>query len=564
MTVVKRWRATRGCGDSSCSRRSSSRSCALVARARVEHRLPRVRLRQLAVGRRRRPPQPALGASCARGRGTSRSTTRCRRRSRVPLRVLGVRRRPARQRGPARPCRRARPRRRPAPPPARTDRARARRSSGPSSRTALFDLFPIALLVVYVAADGEAPALGRDRHRRRRPGRARPPDGRDALRAPRGPDAAHGQTARRLLAMARQGLAVLRVPVAAVAAILFQIVGWTLQLLAVWVVDGGLRSRRAAPGGRARPAADEHRDHLPALAGQRRPAPGGGRVPARAVRRRLRDGFAYGLVLQAIEMSVGVGVGVVMLAREGLSFAALKRMEEEEEEDGRGARPRRGRRVGARGRGASRRCSQRVGPGAERAEPRRDDGVRRGRARCVTGHRGDERLALERGELDVRDGGRRRGSRARRGAARSRRIPRPGPKWRPRIATSPRSTRRTGRRRRPRARRLEPAGKETETASRARRSSTGSGRPRASGRPGGALSPSGRPSVASSAPKARIALEQREHGEHRARVTISAASGPDDSTAPVRARRRARASRAGAPRARRGPGRGRRRGRRAA
>jgi len=31
-------------------------------------------------------------------------------------------------------------------------------------------------------------------------------------------------------------------------------------------------------------------------------------------------------------MSVGVGVGVVMLAREGLSFAALKRMEEEEEE----------------------------------------------------------------------------------------------------------------------------------------------------------------------------------------------------------------------------------------
>ena len=42
-------------------------------------------------------------------------------------------------------------------------------------------------------------------------------------------------------------------------------------------------------------------------------------------------GFAYGLVLQAVEMSVGVGVGLVMLAREGLSFAALKRMEEQEE-----------------------------------------------------------------------------------------------------------------------------------------------------------------------------------------------------------------------------------------
>ena len=35
---------------------------ALVARARLEHRLPRVRLRQLALGGRRRPAQPALGA----------------------------------------------------------------------------------------------------------------------------------------------------------------------------------------------------------------------------------------------------------------------------------------------------------------------------------------------------------------------------------------------------------------------------------------------------------------------------------------------------------------------
>jgi hypothetical protein len=42
-------------------------------------------------------------------------------------------------------------------------------------------------------------------------------------------------------------------------------------------------------------------------------------------------GFAYGLVLQAVEMSVGVGVGLAMLAREGLSFASLRRMEEQEE-----------------------------------------------------------------------------------------------------------------------------------------------------------------------------------------------------------------------------------------
>ena len=41
--------------------------------------------------------------------------------------------------------------------------------------------------------------------------------------------------------------------------------------------------------------------------------------------------YLFQLVLQAVEMSVGVGVGLVMLAREGLSFAALKRMEEQEE-----------------------------------------------------------------------------------------------------------------------------------------------------------------------------------------------------------------------------------------
>ena len=37
-------------------------------------------------------------------------------------------------------------------------------------------------------------------------------------------------------------------------------------------------------------------------------------------------GFAFGIVLQVIEMSVGVGVGLIFLAREGLSFATLREM----------------------------------------------------------------------------------------------------------------------------------------------------------------------------------------------------------------------------------------------
>jgi hypothetical protein len=37
-------------------------------------------------------------------------------------------------------------------------------------------------------------------------------------------------------------------------------------------------------------------------------------------------GVAYGFGLQAIEASVGIGVGLLFLAREGLSFAMLKVM----------------------------------------------------------------------------------------------------------------------------------------------------------------------------------------------------------------------------------------------
>jgi hypothetical protein len=38
------------------------------------------------------------------------------------------------------------------------------------------------------------------------------------------------------------------------------------------------------------------------------------------------QGFAFGFGLQAIEASVGIGFGLIFLGREGLSFAALRRM----------------------------------------------------------------------------------------------------------------------------------------------------------------------------------------------------------------------------------------------
>ena len=39
-------------------------------------------------------------------------------------------------------------------------------------------------------------------------------------------------------------------------------------------------------------------------------------------------GFAYGIGLQAVEVSVGVAFGFIFLAREGFSFAMLRRMPE--------------------------------------------------------------------------------------------------------------------------------------------------------------------------------------------------------------------------------------------
>ena len=98
--------------------------------------------------------------------------------------------------------------------------------------------------------------------------------------------------------------------------------------------DEGVRHRRAAPRGGARARAHEHRDDRPALARQRRPRPGGRRDPAaeRLRRRRYATGFAYGLALQALEMACGVGLGLLALAREGISLAVLRRMQDDEED----------------------------------------------------------------------------------------------------------------------------------------------------------------------------------------------------------------------------------------
>jgi uncharacterized protein (TIRG00374 family) len=196
----------------------------------------------------------------------------------------------------------------------------------------LFDLFPIALLVVYVLATAKMPhwavtglvilglvglalltvaVIG-------------------ARRAHGAPT--HGQrTAIRLLAMARQGLAVLRTPAAAVAAILLQTIGWTLQLLAVWAVTEAFDLDVPLPAAALVLLLMNVATVFPLWPGNVGLLQAAVALPLVQYGVPYGTGFAYGLVLQAVEMSVGVGVGLVMLAREGLSFASLKRMEEQEE-----------------------------------------------------------------------------------------------------------------------------------------------------------------------------------------------------------------------------------------
>ena len=111
------------------------RRAALVARARLERRLPRVRPRQLGLDRVRARAEPLLGApALARLAADDQPGARAAAAALRPglLRVLG---RPARERGAARPDRRARARGRAAAPRSARPRLERRRSSGRSSRT---------------------------------------------------------------------------------------------------------------------------------------------------------------------------------------------------------------------------------------------------------------------------------------------------------------------------------------------------------------------------------------------------------------------------------------------
>jgi len=136
-----------------------------------------------------------------------------------------------------------------------------------------------------------------------------------------------GSRARRVLAMARQGLAVMRSPVGAGAAIFFQICGWVCQLFAVWTAMRAFDIHSPLPAAGVVLLLMNVVTIFPFW-------PGNVGAVQLAIAAPLSAsygvayarGVAYGFGLQAIEASVGIGVGLIFLAREGLSVAMLRVM----------------------------------------------------------------------------------------------------------------------------------------------------------------------------------------------------------------------------------------------
>jgi len=139
---------------------------------------------------------------------------------------------------------------------------------------------------------------------------------------------------RRIAAMSRLGLEVLRSPASAAVAIAFQCIGWVLQLLAVWVAMRAFGIDAPLPAAGLVLLLMNVATIFPLWPGNIGLLQAAVALPLVSYGVAYTTGFAYGLGLQMLEMSVGVGVGLIFLAREGLSFATLKRMPEQAQETG--------------------------------------------------------------------------------------------------------------------------------------------------------------------------------------------------------------------------------------
>ncbi len=197
----------------------------------------------------------------------------------------------------------------------------------------LFDLVPATILVVWVLLTAEVPHwavvafgiaglvgfalftvawLGARRHHRR------------VLSEGVG-------SLRHFVAMGRQGLSVLKAPVPLAAAVLLQCLGWLMQLLAVYAAMQAFGIDAPLPAAGLVLVLMNVATIVPLWPGNIGLVQAAVAVPLRNYGVPYATGFAYGLALQAIEIACGVGLGLIALAREGISFAMLRRMQDEED-----------------------------------------------------------------------------------------------------------------------------------------------------------------------------------------------------------------------------------------
>ena len=138
---------------------------------------------------------------------------------------------------------------------------------------------------------------------------------------------------RRLIAMARQGLAVLHRPAPAVAALCFQVLGWTAQLFAVWTACRAFDIHVPIAAAGLVLILMNLATVFPLWPGNIGLLQAAVALPLISYGVRYAHGFAFGIGLQAIEASVGVSLGLLFLAREGFSFAMLRHMPDVTEVD---------------------------------------------------------------------------------------------------------------------------------------------------------------------------------------------------------------------------------------
>ena len=130
----------------------------------------------------------------------------------------------------------------------------------------------------------------------------------------------------RLLHIARRGLTVFRRPGAALAASVLQFGGWGLQLLAVWLALRAFSINEAIAAAALVLLVVNVALAFPLWPSAVGLYQAGVALAVLPYGIGYQHGFAAGVGLQAIELVVGVGLGLLFLAREGLSFASLRQL----------------------------------------------------------------------------------------------------------------------------------------------------------------------------------------------------------------------------------------------